>query len=149
MPIVQHEVVIDAPMDRVFAIVADADRATEWSSNLVSMRRTSDGPGLGATTEAVMKIAGSEQRARGRCTAYDPPSHIRLETVFEKGNKGRREIWLAPEGTGTRLRLEQEYSLPGGLFGKLLNAVVVERQVKSDIEESFNRLRTLVESGRA
>jgi uncharacterized protein YndB with AHSA1/START domain len=149
MPTVQHEVYIDAPMERVFAVVADADRATEWSTNLVSIRRTSDGPGLGATTESVMKIAGSEQRARGRCTVYEPPSHLRLETEFEKGNKGRREVWLTPEGSGTRLRLEQEYSLPGGLFGKLLNAVVVERQVKSDIEESFNRLRTLVESGRA
>ena len=148
MPTVQHEVYIDAPMERVFAVVADADRATEWSTNLVSIRRTSDGPGLGATTEAVMKIAGSEQRARGRCTAYDPPSHIRLETQFEKGNKGRREIWLTPEGTGTRLRLEQEYSLPGGLFGKVLNAVVIERQVKGDIEESFSRLRTMLESER-
>ncbi|HZO28585.1 MAG TPA: SRPBCC family protein [Chloroflexota bacterium] len=149
MPTVQHEVYINGPVEQVFAMVADADRAKEWSTNLVSIRRTSDGPGLGATTEAVMKIAGSEQRAKGRCTAYDPPSHIRLETAFEKGNKGRREIWLTPEGTGTRLRLEQEYSLPGGLFGKVLNAVVVERQVKSDIEESFSRLRALVESGRA
>src|SRR5688572_6072588 len=96
MPTVQHEVFINAPAERVFTILADSERATEWSTNLVSIRRTSDGPGLGATTEAVMKIAGSEQRAKGRCTAYDPPSHLRLETVFEKGNKGRREIWLTP-----------------------------------------------------
>ena len=139
------ERIFEAPVDRVFARYCDHAGWSDWAG-AGRVRLVREGRDERDGVGAVRAFGPGIQE---EVTVYEPPSHLRLETEFEKGNKGRREVWLTPEGSGTRLRLEQEYSLPGGLFGKLLNDVVVERQVKSDIEESFNRLRTLVESGRA
>jgi uncharacterized protein YndB with AHSA1/START domain len=142
----EHELFVDAPPERVFALLAQPERTPEWSDNVLSVRRTSEGPvGVGSTTEAIVKALGTRQRAIGRCTVFDPPRRIVVENVTNVGAKSRSESQLTPEGRGTRLRAVMEYTVPGGGVGKLFDRLIAERQTRQEFEQGLLRLKRLLE----
>ncbi len=146
----EREIVIAAPPERVFAYLAQPERTPEWSPNVQSVRLTSEGPiGEGATTETVVKALGTTQRAIGRCTAFDPPRRLVIESQTNLGATTVNETLLLAEGTGTRLRAKLDYTLPGGaLGGGLLGGFLgVDKQIKRDFEQSLARLKVVLESG--
>ncbi len=145
----EREIVIAVPPERVFAYLAQPERTPEWSPNVQSVRLTSEGPiGVGATTESVVKALGTTQRAIGRCTAFDPPRRLVIESQTNLGATTVNETMLIAEGTGTRLRAKLDYTLPGGALGGKMGTVFgVDRQVKRDFEQSLARLKVVLESG--
>ena len=145
----EREIVIAAAPERVFAYLAQPERTPEWSPNVQSVRLTSDGPiGVGATTETVVKALGTTQRAIGRCTAFDPPNRLVIESQTNLGATTINETVLVPEGPGTRLRAKLDYTLPGGALGGGLGSFLgVDRQIKRDFEQSLARLKALIEAG--
>ena len=145
----EREIVIAAPPERVFAYLAQPERTPEWSPNVQSVRLTSNGPiGVGATTETVVKALGTTQRATGRCTVFDPPNRLVIESQTNLGATTINETVLAPEGSGTRLRAKLDYTLPGGaLGGGLLGGFLgVDKQIQKDFTQSLARLKALMEA---
>ena len=56
---VEDSVVIERPVEDVFAYVADQTNAPHWQAGLVEVRRTTDGPvGVGARHTAVRTFMG-------------------------------------------------------------------------------------------
>ena len=146
----EREIVIAAPPERVFAYLAQPARTPEWSPNVQSVRLTSEGPiGVGSTTESVVKALGTTQRAVGRCTVFDPPRRLVIESQTNLGAKTVNETQLVPDGEGTRLRAKLDYTLPGGaLGGGLLGGFLgVDKQIRKDFEQSLARLKAVLEAG--
>ena len=145
----EREIVIAVPPERVFAYLAQPERTPEWSPNVQSVRLTSEGPiGVGATTESVVRALGTTQRAVGRCTVFDPPHRLVIESQTNLGATTVNETVLVPDGTGTRLRAKLDYTLPGGALGGGLGSFLgVDRQIKRDFEQSLARLKAVLESG--
>lgn len=147
MPRLEHELFIEAPPERVFELLAQPERTPEWSPSVVSMRRIDSGPiSVGSLTEGVVKVLGTTQRAKGRCTAFDPPRRLVIHSSTNLGGKSLSDTELVPEGTGTRLRARLEYSVPGGGLGKLLNKLVAEEQIRGDLEQGLRRFKTIAEA---
>ena len=143
----EHELFIDAPPERVFRLLAQPERTPEWSPSVVSVRRTDAGPiGVGSTTESVVRVLGTSQRARGRCTGFDPPRRLAIQSVTNLGAKSLSDTELIPEGRGTRLRARLEYTVPGGGLGKLLNKLVAEDQIRQEFEQGLRRFKTMAEA---
>jgi len=148
----EREIVIAAPPERVFAYLAQPERTPEWSPNVLSVRRTNDGPiGVGATTETVVKAIGTTQKALGRCTVFDPPHRVVIESRTNLGATTVNETVLAPDGKGTRLRAKLDYTLPGGAFGGgLLGGFLgIDKQIQKDFVQSLARLKAILETGAA
>ena len=146
----EREITIAQPPERVFAFLAQPERTPEWSPNVQSVRLTSDGPiGVGATTETVVKALGTTQRAVGRCTAFDPPRRLVIESRTNLGATTVNETLLLAEGAGTRLRARLDYTLPGGaLGGGLLGGILgVDKQIQKDFTQSLARLKAILEAG--
>lgn len=146
----EREVVIAAPPERVFAYLAQPERVPEWSPNVVSVRRTSEGAvGVGATTETVVKAIGTTQTAIGRCTAFEPPLRMVIESRTNLGATTVNETILIADGEGTRLRAKLDYSLPGGaLGGGLLGGFLgLDKQIQKDFVQSLVRLKAVLEAG--
>ncbi|MDP8925004.1 MAG: SRPBCC family protein [Chloroflexota bacterium] len=146
----EREILIAQPPERVFAYLAQPERTPEWSPNVVSVRLTSDGPiGVGATTESVVKALGTTQRAVGRCTVFDPPRRLVIESRTNLGATTVNETVLIAEGVGTRLRAKLDYTLPGGaLGGGLLGGFLgVDKQIQRDFEQSLVRLGAVLGAG--
>lgn len=52
---------------------------------------------------------------------------------------------LDPDADGTRLTTTFDYALPGGMFGKLADVLVVKRLNGKSLEEALNNFKALAE----
>ena len=141
----ERSILIDAPPERVFALLCDVERTPKWWVNVDLIRQTSTGLiGVGATTESVARALGMCETVRGRFVEHDPPRRLGIESWGERGTRSWLECDLQLEEGGTRLRVIMEYRLPGGGIGKLLDRAS-EGQMRRDFDLSLRKLRDLLE----
>ena len=70
----------------------------------------------------------------------------KLQLLQMDGMLSGRARWeLAPDGDGTRLTTTFDYSLPGGVFGKIADALIVRRLNAKSLEEGLQNFKVLVE----
>ena len=74
---------------------------------------------------------------------YQPEKLLLLE--MEGMLSGRARWELTPEGDRTRLTTTFDYTLPGGVFGKLADALIAKRMNAKSLEEAHRNFKELVE----
>ena len=140
-------VVVDAPPDETWAVVADVPLQPEWMHEMKDVRLTTAGPvGVGTRGEATVRIAGISVTDPVEVTAFDPPTRfaIRHEGLFTGGGL----ITLEPGAGGTTTIVHWEETLVPPLLpevGALLQAPVLRSIFQADL----HRLKRLVETGSA
>jgi carbon monoxide dehydrogenase subunit G len=98
-------VVIDRPIDEVFAFLADGENDKKFSPRVLEIDKTTDGPpGVGTVYASTVKDAGVKTKREFKYTEFDAPAKIRwtelsknMITVPEGGYD------LAPSDGGTEL----------------------------------------------
>src|SRR5918992_1529925 len=113
-------VVVDRPIEEVFALLADGENDPKFSPRVLEIAKTTDGPaGVGTVYASTVKDAGVKTKREFEITEFEPPTRIRwtersknMVSVPEGGYD------LAPEGDGTRVTLHNV--LEGRGLGKLL-----------------------------
>ena len=113
-------VVIDRPIEEVFAFVANGENDPKFSPRVVEIAKTTDGPpGVGTVYASTVKDAGMKTKREFKLTEFVPPTRIRWTelsknavTVPEGGYD------LEPEGGGTRLTIHNNFEGHG--FGKVI-----------------------------
>lgn len=117
---------IDAPPDKVFAVLCDVERWPEWTSTMLSVKRLDGGPfRVGSTAEvrqpklrpAVWEVTEMEPGRNFNWTARSP------------GVRMRAEHRVDPEGAGCRVVLTFQLSglmapLVARLYGSLIDEYV-------------------------
>ncbi len=142
-------VVIDRPVDEVFAFLADGENDPKFSPRVLEIRKTTDGPpGVGTVYASTVKDAGMKTKREFKLTEFEAPTRIRwseqsknLVTAPEGGYD------LAPEGDGTRLTVFNvlEGHGPGKLIAPLAlrsarkGADDFARSIKQAVEAAFTR----------
>lgn len=141
----EHTVEIDVPLEEVWAIAADLERAPEWQSSLVSvdvLERDADGRPALVETVSDAKVKTVRARLRFR---YDPPG--RIDTEQEKGDlKALSGRWSFSDLGGGRTRAT--YSLevdPGRVLGMLLRGPAVDRVREILIDDAARELKARAE----
>src|SRR5471032_1334294 len=98
-------VVIDRPIDEVFAFLADGENDPKFSSRVIEIAKTTDGPpGVGTVYASTVKDAGVKTKREFKLTEFDPPTRIRwmeLSKNLVMATEGGYD--LAPAGDGTEL----------------------------------------------
>ena len=151
-----RELVINAPPEAVFALLAQPERLPEWTPGVIAVLITSSGPvGVGTTTETVMEAFGVRQTLVGRCTIFEPSRRLVVSNETTGGIKvgsvtigkvqSTSSSELSPEGAGTRLRATLEYKLSAGMFSRLAEQLVGPK-MKEDFEQSLKTLKRLLET---
>jgi hypothetical protein len=80
----QHSVVINRPLEQVFAFVSDLENDPPWSG-AAEMRRTSPGPvGIGTTFQQRDRLLGRRLELTLRVVGYEPNRKITLTTTSER-----------------------------------------------------------------
>lgn len=120
---------IDARPERVFATMTEVDGFQHWMQGFVGVEKLTEGPvGVGTEWRETRKMFGREASEVFEVTAYEPPSRLGLRVDGTRGasRKGeyRFEYVLAPEGTGTRLRMTGEVDMPG-LLGRVMSRLFI------------------------
>ena len=70
----------------------------------------------------------------------------RLQMIQMEGMLSGRARWeLTPEGDGTRLTTTFDYALPGGVLGRIADALIVKRMNAKTLEGALSNFKALVE----
>lgn len=140
---------INAPLDQVWAVIADVEKAPEWQggmNGLTALQR--DGEGRATLTDAVADIKVASVKSVIRFDYSAGPT--RLSWSQEKGElKAVDGAWVLEDlGASTKATYEIEVD-----FGRMLGALVrgpVEATIRSMLVASrANELKARVENGRA
>ncbi|MDP1819019.1 MAG: SRPBCC family protein [Acidimicrobiales bacterium] len=145
---------VDAPPERVYALVADVTRMPELSPELVRCKWLDGvtGPVVGARFEATNKVPGGRPwKNRPVVTAADPGR----EFAFSRAERlAGTIVWryrFEPEGTGTRVTESYEVIRPVSRLGWF----VIERlfggrdrrgALRAGMTETLERLRHVASS---
>ncbi len=144
---VREVIHIDAPLDVVWALGADANRIPEWNVNATEVKGVSgplDHVGAGYTT--ILKIVGRKLEGRFEVTKVDKPRFVEFKGTSPAGGRATAAIHLEPTSTGTQYTFEIDYELPGGILGGVVDRLFAERMTERDIHHSVETFKALCEA---
>ena len=138
-------ILIERPINDVFAFLADGENDKKFSSRVVEIAKTTDGPpGVGTVYRSVVKDAGMKTNREFELTEVQAPTRIRwrelsrnLVVVPEGGYD------LAEESEGTRLTFFNE--LQGRGFGVLIVGFAL-RSARSGADAFAEAIKTAIET---
>jgi Polyketide cyclase / dehydrase and lipid transport. len=138
-------VVIDRPIEEVFAFLADGENDPKFSARVVEIAKTTDGPpGVGTVYASTVKDAGMKTKREFELTEFVAPTRIRwkersknLVTAPEGGYD------LAPAGDGTQLTFYNV--LEGHGFGKLIAPLALS-SARKGADDFANAIKRAVEA---
>jgi hypothetical protein len=139
-------VVIDRPIETVFAFVADGRNDPKFSPRVQEIEQTPDGPpGVGTVYKSTVKDAGMTTKREFELTEFAAPSKIRWAERSKNIVTAREGGYdLAPAGeNATKLTIYNE--LEGHGFGKLI-APLALRAARKDADAFANRIKAAVEA---
>ena len=139
-------VVIDRPIEEVFAFLADGTNDQKFSPRVQEITKRTDGPpGAGTVYASNVKDAGLKTQREFKYTEFEAPTRIRwaersknLVTASEGGYD------LAEESEG-RTQLTFYNELEGHGFGKLIAGAAL-RAAQKDADNFAGRVKSAVEA---
>jgi uncharacterized protein YndB with AHSA1/START domain len=139
------EVVIDRPIEEVFAFLADGTNDPKFSPRVLEIEKTTEGPpGEGTVYASTVKDAGMKTRREFKLTEFEPPTRIRWTELSKNAvvvPDGGYD--LAREGDATRLKVFNEFEGRG--FGKLIAGLAL-RGARKDAQPFAQRIKAAVEA---
>lgn len=124
---VSDSIVVDAPLDVVFAYVTDPAKMAEWLPSMVETRNII-GSGEGQQYDWMYKLAGILFRGQGIVI-----EHVPNELSVHQSIGAVHSTWTfrveAADG-GTRFSLDVVYEVPTPVLGKLAEQVIAMRDAR-------------------
>jgi uncharacterized membrane protein len=143
MAIVQRSIQIKSSPQETMALVRDASRWPDWYPGMTEIDIAAPFPEEGGKVAFKVKSAGMSMPITETVVEYQPDKVQLLQ--IDGAMSGRARWELTPEGDGTRLTTTFDYVLPGGVFGKIANALMVKRMNAKSLEEALHNFKALVE----
>ena len=141
---IEHSIVINQPIDRVFAFISNAQNDPYWQLDILESRQTSPGPvGVGTQIAAVRQVMGRKVDETRQVTDYQPYQRFCIRTT----SKPEAEVinMLEQVPGGTKLSLVLDVNPPG--FAKLAGPLFTN-QLRKQTETNFNKLKEMLEAQR-
>jgi hypothetical protein len=139
--------VVDAPIERTWALVADVPRQLEWMAEMKTLTFDTPGPvAVGTRATATIRILGIPVRDPVTVTVIEPPTRyaIRHEGPFS----GTGEITLEAGADGTTTIVRWDETLVPPLLPEL-GSLVQTPILRAIFQADLRRLKGLVEAGEA
>lgn len=122
---VNHEAVIKAPRERVFAYIDNYENVPEYMFGISRFRPTTEVVhGLGAEFETIIKVGPKELKSTVRCVEWVENEKIRLESIAGMGANTTWSMRDGDEEGTTIMHVEFDFTLPGGITGKVLGGLI-------------------------
>lgn len=138
-------VVIDRPIEDVFAFLADGENDPKFSPRVLEIAKTTDGPpGVGTVYASTVKDAGMKTKREFKLTEFEPPTRIRWAEISKNivtAPEGGYD--LVREGDGTRLTVHNV--LEGHGIGKLI-APLALRSARNGADDFAKSIKRAVEA---
>jgi uncharacterized membrane protein len=143
MAIVQRDVHINAPPLETMGLLSEATRWPDWYPGMVQIDVSAPFPEKGGKVDFKVKSAGMSMSITETVLDYQPGE---LQLLQMEGMLSGLARWeLTPEGNGTHVTTTFDYALPGGVFGKIADALVVKRMNTKSLEQGLHNFKDVVE----
>ena len=140
----QNTLMIQRPIDDVFAFLADFENIPTWNYAIVQTTKTSPGPVEVGTTYRQIRSIPTRSEEGFEVTAFEPTT--RLEVHGDIGPfTATISYLLAPVGDGTRLVNVVDLE-PASAASRLLAPLATSR-VKAAVAANLNTLRQVLQAG--
>jgi len=137
----ERTVVIDRPVEEVFAYVADQTNTPNWQAGLVEVQRTTAGPiGVGTKHTFVRNFIGRRMEADNEYVAYEPNRLVTFRTTSGPSLVASYLFDAVPDGTRLTSRVELQGA---GLFGLL--EPVIGAGLRREMKAALPALKALLE----
>ena len=125
------------------AFLSDAGRWPDWYPGLTEPQVAGPFPEKGGKVTFKVKSAGVSMQITETVLDYQPG---KLQLFQMEGMLSGRARWeVTPEGDGTVLTTTFDYVLPGGVFGRIADVLLVKRMNAKSLGEALQNCRALVE----
>src|SRR5262245_21288314 len=142
MAIVQRSVLINASPQETMALLSDASRWPEWYPGMRELDIAAPFPEKGGRVAFKVKSAGMSLPITETVLDYQ---RGKLQLLQMEGMVSGRARWeLTPEGDGTRVTTTFDYTLSGGVFGRIADALIVKRLNGRSLEQGLHNFKALV-----
>jgi len=143
MAIVQRSVEIKASPQETMALLSDASRWPDWYPGMAGIDIAAPFPEAGGKVAFKVKSAGLSMPIRETVLEYTPGA---LQLLQMEGMLSGRARWeLTPAADGTTLTTTFDYALPGGVLGRIADALIVRRMNANSLERALHNFKALVE----
>jgi uncharacterized membrane protein len=137
---------VNASPDRVFSLLTNLDRLPEWATIVVETRDVSALPlRAGCTFRQTLRVVGREVESEWRVTELEHGRRVAYEAMAPGGGSMTMRQIVTPRDAGSRIELEIDYELPGGLLGELVDRAFVEEQNEHEADRSLRNLKELLD----
>jgi uncharacterized protein YndB with AHSA1/START domain len=141
----EASVVINRPIEEVFAFLADGENDPKFSPRVLEIAKTTEGPpGVGTVYASTVKDAGVKTKREFKLTEFVPPTRIRWAEVSQN-------LVMAPEGgydlaeEDGATRLTVHNVLEGHGVGKLI-APLALRSARKGADDFAAAIKAAVEA---
>ena len=144
-------VTIDTPVEKVLEFVGDPENIAKCAP---TVERVADvhrsGRRVGNSFRLIYRVIGMTFNEEFRVIGFEPPPrhtpHRRYQMWQEFHGRVRGTFtWtLEAESNQTYASLDAAYRLMGGLFGRALDALLVERAIKKDVDQMLENMKRLI-----
>ncbi len=144
-PPIRTSIVIDAPIEHVWAVLADIERQPEWMHDLKSVRLTTPPPvGVGTRGVGRVQVFGIAVEDPVEVTAFEAPTHFAIR--HEGLVTGSGDLRLAPgaDGEATTVVTWDETLVPPVL--PHLGAAILAAVFRPIFQRDLERLAALAEA---
>jgi uncharacterized protein YndB with AHSA1/START domain len=142
---VARSVEIDAPAERVFAVLEDPERMKLWMRGLVDMRFASRPTRVGTRFTQRIREGGRVAEYAGQVTAYDPPARLGMRVGNDRFTI---ELDYRLHDVGGRTRLDYEARSQAATGVSRLADVVFGWLARGVARRQLRRLRHVAQASR-
>ena len=144
------DVVINQPVEKVFAFVTDSDNDAKWQSGVIETKRITPGPpGVGTRVAVVRTFLGQRLQATAEVTEYEPNKKSAFKSVSGPVKFAAVQTFQSVPG-GTKFSTVADVE-PGGFFkiaGPLfvtidVGSIAAKKQIESDAPKLKEVLETM------
>ena len=152
-PTAESSIVVRAPADRLWEIVADVTRIPEWSPvcHQVEWLDGADVAAVGARFRGHNKLNGARWSRECEVTEAERGKVLAFSALFKGEESTRWRYSFEPSGESTTVREAYEIVMipPWLRFLRRLPGVVAksERDTKENLSTSLERLKAIAEAG--
>ena len=145
MSVIQRSIIIDAPMEQVFEVLEDPNHVPQYApgvSRVDDVQRSEER--VGDSYRTVCSVMGLDFPTKFTTLEYERPRKFIAQ--MDGAMTGDFTWTLAPQDGSTQMNLRIDYEMKGGILGKAMDTLLVERMNQKNAERMLENLKMLSEA---
>lgn len=144
-----NEITIDAPTEKIWKVLSNLEELDKYDPTVQkSLLITSENSGVGAKRKIDMK--DGKNWFEEKVTVWKPNEALTYQlTACSFPIHGLKHSYsFEKNGSQTKVKQIMEYEVKFGLFGKILDSLMIRKQTDSGIKKFFTGLKDYVEKNK-